>query len=138
MFAIFEDGGKQYRVSAGDKLSLEKKDIKEGETIEFREVLLVSEGENTEIGAPFLAYTVSAKVVAHGRGDKIRIGKMKAKKRFRKVAGHRQQFTEVEITGIAKSTHTKEAKKEEKIEKEEKKEEVKTEKKAPAKKAKEE
>ncbi|MCX6723525.1 MAG: 50S ribosomal protein L21 [Candidatus Staskawiczbacteria bacterium] len=100
MLAIIKTGGKQYIVKPGDKLKVEKLDKKEGETFAFSEVLLVEKNDKVEIGAPFLKAEVSAKILSHGKGDKIIVYKYKSKKRESRKIGHRQPYTEVEIMGI--------------------------------------
>jgi large subunit ribosomal protein L21 len=100
MFAIFENGGKQYKVSAGERIILEKLDAQAGDKITFKEVLLTADGSKIEIGQPFVNTTIEAKVLEQGRGKKIRVVKFKSKKRHHKVQGHRQSFTEVEILSI--------------------------------------
>jgi large subunit ribosomal protein L21 len=100
---VIKTGGKQYRVSEGDKLEVETLDAAPGDTIEFAEVLLLRDGDNVEIGTPLIeGAKVTAKVLEHGRGKKIRIIKFKRRKHYRRQAGHRQNFTRVEITGIAR------------------------------------
>ena len=101
MFAIIETGGKQYKVEKGTTFHVEKLDVKEGSTVKLDKVLLVSDGEKTDIGTPIVAGAeVTAKAVEHGRGDKIVVFKMKAKKRYQKTQGHRQKYTLVEVTEI--------------------------------------
>lgn len=100
MFAIFENGGKQYKVSAGEKVVLEKFDAQVGDTVSFKEVLLTADGSKIEIGQPFVNTSIEAKVIEQGRGKKLRVVKFKSKKRYHKVQGHRQSFTEVEILSI--------------------------------------
>ncbi len=101
MFAIIKTGGKQYRVTKGAKIKIEQLSEKEGNDITFNEVLLLSNGENINIGAPVIeGASVNAKILSHGKNDKIIIFKMKAKKRYQKKQGHRQRYTEVEITDI--------------------------------------
>ena len=101
MLAIIKTGGKQYIVKPGDKLKVEKLDKKEGEAFTFPEVLLVETGKKVEIGAPMLKdAVVEAKVLSHGKGDKVVIFKYKAKKRESRKIGHRQPYTEIEILGI--------------------------------------
>jgi large subunit ribosomal protein L21 len=103
MHAVIKTGGKQYRVSAGDKLNVETLPVEAGGDVAFDQVLMLSDGDNIEIGAPFLAgVTVTAKVVEHGRGEKIRIVKFKRRKHYKRQAGHRQNYTRVEITGVAR------------------------------------
>lgn len=101
MYAIFETGGKQYRAAAGDTLEVEKIDADKGATVELDRVLMVGQGEDVKIGTPFLeGGKVTARIVEHGRGEKIRIIKFKRRKHHMKRAGHRQYFTRIEITGI--------------------------------------
>lgn len=101
MYAVFQSGGKQHRVSEGQVVRLEKLEVATGEAVEFDSVLMVVNGEDVKIGAPVLAGAkVVAEVVGHGRGDKIKIVKFRRRKHSRKQQGHRQWFTEVKITGI--------------------------------------
>jgi large subunit ribosomal protein L21 len=101
MYAVFQSGGKQHRVSEGQTLRLEKLDAETGASIEFDSVLLIANGEEVAVGAPFVAGSkITAEVVAHGRGDKVKIVKFRRRKHSRKQQGHRQWFTEVKITGI--------------------------------------
>ncbi|WP_307746879.1 50S ribosomal protein L21 [uncultured Pantoea sp.] len=101
MYAVFQSGGKQHRVSEGQTVRLEKLDIATGETIEFDQVLMIANGEDVKIGAPLVSGgMIKAEVVARGRGEKIKIVKFRRRKHYRKQAGHRQWFTDVKITGI--------------------------------------
>lgn len=101
MYAVFQSGGKQHRVSEGQTVRLEKLEVATGEAVEFDKVLLVANGEDVAVGAPYVeGGKVTAEVVAHGRGKKIKIVKFRRRKHSRKQAGHRQWFTEVKITGI--------------------------------------
>ena len=101
MYAVFVSGGKQHRVVEGETLKLEKIEAATGETVEFDQVLLVADGDDIKIGAPRLdGAKVSAEVVNHGRGDKIKIIKFRRRKHSMKRQGHRQWYTEVKITGI--------------------------------------
>ncbi|TSC94781.1 MAG: large subunit ribosomal protein L21 [Parcubacteria group bacterium Licking1014_1] len=101
MLAVIKTGGKQYLVKPGDKLRVEKLEKKEGEEILFSDVLLVEKNKKIEIGNPLVKDAkVEAKVLSHGKGDKIIVFKYKAKKRYSRKIGHRQLYTEVEITGI--------------------------------------
>ena len=101
MYAVFQSGGKQHRVSEGQTVRLEKLEVATGEAVEFDKVLLVANGEEVAVGAPYVeGGKVTAEVVAHGRGKKIKIVKFRRRKHSRKQAGHRQWFTEVKITGI--------------------------------------
>lgn len=101
MYAVIKTGGKQYRVSEGDKLRVETLTAEAGSDISLAEVLAVGNGESVTIGTPLVANaSVTAKVLQHGRGKKVRIIKFKRRKHYRRQMGHRQNFTEVEITGI--------------------------------------
>ena len=101
MYAVFQSGGKQHRVSEGQVVRLEKLELATGSTVEFDSVLMVVNGEDVKIGAPVVAGAkVVAEVVAQGRGDKVKIVKFRRRKHSRKQQGHRQWFTEVKITGI--------------------------------------
>lgn len=100
-FAVIKTGGKQYLVTPGQKLKIEKLDAKEGDNFIFDQVLLVAEGQKVEIGNPVVKGTkVEAKVLKQGRGEKIIVFKYHAKTRYRKKKGHRQPFSEVEIKKI--------------------------------------
>lgn len=97
MFAIFQTGGKQYKVQQGENIYVEKLDVEPGKTITFDEIMMV----NDKIGTPFVAgANVVAKVVKHGRGEKIRIIKFKSKKHHMKRQGHRQPYTQLVIESI--------------------------------------
>ena len=100
-FAIVMTGGKQYKVSVGDKIRVERLDAEEGKEVELSNVLLLSKDDKSaELGRPFLNTTVKAKVLKQGRADKIRVFKMKAKKNYKRTHGHKQHFTELEITKL--------------------------------------
>jgi large subunit ribosomal protein L21 len=102
MYAVFQSGGKQHRVSEGQVLRLEKLDVETGATVEFDSVLMIANGEEIAVGAPLVeGGKVVAEVVKHGRGDKVKIVKFRRRKHSRKQQGHRQWFTEVKITGIS-------------------------------------
>lgn len=102
MYAVVKTGGKQYRVSAGEKLKIEQIAAEVGQEILLEEVLLVADGDALKMGTPLVAGAkVKAKVLKHGRGDKVHIYKMKRRKHYRKSQGHRQNYTEIEILGIA-------------------------------------
>lgn len=101
MLAVIKTGGKQYLVQPGDKIKVEKLAQKEGAEISFSEVLLVEKNKKLEIGNPKVKEAkVEAKILKHGKGDKLIIFKYKAKKRYKRKIGHRQPYTEIEITGI--------------------------------------
>ena len=101
MYAVIETGGKQYKVSEGDVVFIEKMDAAEGETVTFDKVLVVADGENVNFGAPTVAgATVTAKVEKQGKAKKIYVFKMKRKKNYRRKKGHRQPFTKVTIEKI--------------------------------------
>ncbi|MBI4132252.1 MAG: 50S ribosomal protein L21 [Candidatus Sungbacteria bacterium] len=101
MFAIIKTGGKQYKVSPGQKLRIEKLNADDGVVVHFPEVLLVADGEKVDIGTPTVkGAKVDAKVLRQGRYDKKIVFKYHRKTRYRKKKGHRQHFTEVEITKI--------------------------------------
>ncbi len=102
MYAVIKTGGKQYRVMQGEYLRVEKLDVEVDGAVEFDQVLLVGEGENVIVGSPTVAGArVSAKVLSHGRGKKVRIVKFRRRKHHKKQQGHRQHYTEIEITSIA-------------------------------------
>ena len=104
MYAVFRTGGKQYRASQGDRLRVERLDANVGDDVEFDEILLVGEGSDVKLGAPLVdGGKVSAKVTAQGRGKKIDVVKFKRRKNYKRQHGHRQHYTEVEITSIAAS-----------------------------------
>jgi large subunit ribosomal protein L21 len=102
MYAVVKTGGKQYRVSAGEKLRIEQIAAEVGQEIVLDQVLLVADGEALQMGAPLVSGAkVKAKVLKHGRGEKIRIFKLNRRKHYRKSQGHRQNYTEIEILGIS-------------------------------------
>ena len=102
MYAVIKTGGKQYRVAAGEKIKVEQIPADVGAEITLDQVLMVGEGETVSIGTPLLAGAkVTAKVVSHGRGPKVTIFKMRRRKHYQKHQGHRQNYTEIEISGIA-------------------------------------
>ena len=104
MYAVIETGGKQYRVAEGQYLKVEKLDIDEGGSFDIDKVLMVANGDDVKIGAPYVSGgKVSVKIKSHGRGDKIRIIKFRRRKHSRKTQGHRQHYTEIEITSISAS-----------------------------------
>ncbi len=102
MYAVIKSGGKQHRVEPGEVLRLEKLSAEEGETVNFEEVMMIGEGGDVKVGAPFVdGGKVTAEVVAHGRAKKVTIIKMRRRKHYRRQAGHRQSFTDVKITDIS-------------------------------------
>ncbi len=101
MYAVILSGGKQYRVQKGDTLKLETLPEEVGSTVKFEKILMVGEGETVKVGAPYLNNcTVSGTVLSQGRHKKIHIIKFRRRKHHEKWQGHRQNFTEVEITDI--------------------------------------
>jgi large subunit ribosomal protein L21 len=101
MYAVIATGGKQYRVSEGAILRVEKLEAEEGASIEFDRVLLVGDGDTVSVGKPFLeGGKVQATVMSQGKGRKVEIVKFHRRKNYRRTKGHRQQFTQVKITGI--------------------------------------
>ena len=104
MYAIIETGGKQYKVAVGDKLTVEKLAAEAGASVafagEFGRVLMVADGEAIKVGSPASDIKVSATVLGHGKDGKIRVFKMKRRKHYRRTQGHRQPFTEIQITAI--------------------------------------
>lgn len=101
MFAVIKTGGKQYLVTSGQKLKIEKINASEGDNFTFEKVLLTSNGQNLQIGTPVVADAkVEARVLKQGRTRKIIVFKYHNKTRYRKKQGHRQHFTEVEIKKI--------------------------------------
>ncbi|BBF87090.1 50S ribosomal protein L21 [Aquitalea magnusonii] len=103
MYAVIKTGGKQYKVAIGEKLKVEQIPADVDSQIVLEEVLMVADGEQVVVGAPLVAgATVTATVVSHGRGDKVRIFKMRRRKHYQKHQGHRQNFTEIRIDAISK------------------------------------
>jgi large subunit ribosomal protein L21 len=101
MYAVIQTGGKQYRVKSGEQVKIELLAAEVGATVSFDRVLMLGEGEGVKVGAPFVAgAAVKATVVAQGRGEKVRIFKLRRRKHFAKTQGHRQGFTEVRIDEI--------------------------------------
>ena len=102
MYAVIKTGGKQYKVTVGQKLKVEQIPAELDSQIVLEEVLMVADGDNVQIGAPLVAGAkVTATVVSHGRHDKVRIFKMRRRKHYQKRQGHRQNFTEIRIDAIA-------------------------------------
>ena len=105
MYAVIKTGGKQYKVAAGDKIRVEQIPADVGAEIKIDQVLAVGSGETLAFGAPLVdGASVSATVLAHGRGDKVRIFKMRRRKHYQKRQGHRQNYTELFIGGIASAS----------------------------------
>ena len=101
MYAVIKTGGKQYKVSAGEKLRVESIPADVGAQITLDQVLMVADGDKVTMGTPLVAgAAVKATVVSHGRGEKIKVFKLHRRKHYRKTMGHRQNFTELEINGI--------------------------------------
>lgn len=102
MYAVIKTGGKQYKVSEGQTLKVEKIAAEEGATIEIDQVLMIADGDNITVGAPMVeGGKVTATIKSHGRGKKIEIIKFNRRKHYRKRMGHRQSYTELQITGIS-------------------------------------
>lgn len=101
MYAVFVTGGRQFRAVPGEVLRVEKLDAEVGAAVEIDRVLMIGDGESIRIGTPLLdGAKVSARVRGHGRADKVHIVKFRRRKHHRKQMGHRQHYTEIEITGI--------------------------------------
>jgi large subunit ribosomal protein L21 len=104
MYAVIVTGGKQYRVEEGEVLRVERLAAEEGASVEFDRVLMVGEGSEVVVGTPVVeGARVAATVRAHGRGEKIRIIKFRRRKHYMRRQGHRQNYTEIQVTGIAAS-----------------------------------
>jgi len=102
MYAVFQSGGKQYRVTEGQVLRLEKLEGVQGDDVHFAEVLMVADGDNIKVGKPFVeGAKVNASIMEQGRGKKVIILKFKRRKQYMTRQGHRQDYTQVKITGIA-------------------------------------
>jgi large subunit ribosomal protein L21 len=101
MYAVIKTGGKQYRVAPGENIKIESLEADVGATIVLDQVLMVADGEAVQVGTPTLAGAkVSATVVSHGRGPKVRIFKMRRRKHYQKTQGHRQNDTEIRVDAI--------------------------------------
>ncbi len=101
MYAVIRSGGKQYRVQSGEQLRVEALPAEIGAAVSFDEVLLVGDGDGVKVGAPFVSGAkVKATVLSHGRGDKVRIFKLRRRKHYQKSQGHRQSYTELRIDDI--------------------------------------
>lgn len=102
MYAVIKTGGKQYRVTEGSTLKVERLEAEEGSTLDLTDVLMVADGDNVKVGTPLVdGAKVTAKVVSHGRGPKVRIMKFRRRKHHQKQTGHRQAYTEISIDKIA-------------------------------------
>lgn len=102
MYAVVQTGGKQYRVAAGTTLKVEKINAEAGASVELDKVLMVADGDDIKVGYPYVdGGKVTATVKSHGRGKKVMIIKFKRRKHHLKRQGHRQAFTEIEVTGIS-------------------------------------
>jgi len=111
LYAVIKTGGKQYRVTSGLKLKVEKLSAEVGSAVTIDQVLMLADGDNVTIGAPLIAgATVQATVVSHGRGDKVMIFKFRRRKHYRKTQGHRQSYTEIQIGELGASAAAKPAK----------------------------
>jgi large subunit ribosomal protein L21 len=101
MYAVVSTGGKQYRVAEGDLCRIEKLDAEEGASVEIDKVLMIADGDNINIGTPFVdGGKVTATIKAHGRANKVEIMKFRRRKHHQKKTGHRQYYTDIEITAI--------------------------------------
>jgi large subunit ribosomal protein L21 len=102
MYAVIQTGGKQYRVSEKQVIEVEKLSVEPGSIIDLNDVLMYANGDDIRIGAPRLSdIKVNAKVMGHGRGEKVMIVKMRRRKHSRKQMGHRQYYTQLQITQIS-------------------------------------
>ena len=101
MYAVIKTGGKQYKVSEGETLKIEKLEVDPGKKVTFKEVLMVADGDNVKVGSPLVEKaSVEAKVISQGKGKKINILKFRRRKNSMKQQGHRQLFTEIQIGKI--------------------------------------
>jgi large subunit ribosomal protein L21 len=102
MYAVVQTGGKQYRVSEGDTIKVEKLGADEGASVELDKVLMITDGEDVKVGAPYVdGGKVTATVKSHGRAKKVKIIKFRRRKHHMKRQGHRQWYTELQVTGIS-------------------------------------
>ena len=101
MYAVIKSGGKQYRVGLGDVIRVERLAADPGDTINLDHVLMVKGESDVQVGAPTLSEEVTCTVKGHGRGNKVRVFKMRRRKNYRRQAGHRQDYTELQVTSIA-------------------------------------
>ena len=101
MYAIFETGGKQYKVAEGENCTVEKLQGEAGSEVIFEKVLLIQDGDDVSVGTPYLeGAKISGRILSHGKGKKIIVFKYKSKKNYRKKQGHRQPFTLIKIEKI--------------------------------------
>ena len=103
MYAVLVTGGKQYRVMQGETLRVEKLEAEAGSEIKFDNILMLGDADGIKLGDDIKGASIAAKIVSHGRADKIRIVKFRRRKHHRKQMGHRQSYTEIQITGISDS-----------------------------------
>ena len=102
MYAVISTGGKQYKLAQGDVCRIEKLDAEEGASVEIDKVLMIADGDNINIGTPFVdGGKVTATVKSHGRAKKVEIMKFRRRKHHQKRTGHRQYYTDIEVTGIS-------------------------------------
>jgi large subunit ribosomal protein L21 len=102
MYAVISTGGKQYKLAQGDVCRIEKLDAEEGATVEIDKVLMVADGDNINIGTPYVdGGKVTATIKSHGRAKKVEIMKFRRRKHHQKKTGHRQYYTEIEVTAIS-------------------------------------
>ncbi len=102
MYAVVSTGGKQYKLTQGEVLRVEKLDAEEGASVELDKVLMIADGDKVNIGTPLVkGGKVTVVVKSHGRGKKVTIMKFRRRKHSQKCTGHRQAYTEIEVTGIA-------------------------------------
>ena len=101
MYAVVQTGGKQYRLSVGDSVRVEKLPGEPGDVVDLPQVLMVADGEQVAVGSPTIdGASVKAEILSHGRDKKIRVFKMKRRKKYRRTQGHRQSFTQLRVTDI--------------------------------------
>jgi large subunit ribosomal protein L21 len=101
MYAVIKSGGKQYRVASGEKVRVELLSAEVGAAVSFDEVVLVGAGDGVKVGTPLVSGAkVKATVLAHGRGDKVKVFKLRRRKHYQKTQGHRQSYTEVRVDDI--------------------------------------
>ena len=102
MYAVISTGGKQYKLAQGDVCRIEKLDAEEGASVEIDKVLMIADGDDINIGTPFVdGGKVTATIKSHGRAKKVEIMKFRRRKHHQKRTGHRQHYTEIEVTGIS-------------------------------------